>query len=227
MKIAVLACKTIEDEVMYAESIVKSGYDIYTIESQHNHPDKFRVAIQSELDKLNGYRRVLLAFGFCGNTVAGLKTHSFEMIIPRVDDCISLMLGSRKKREEVCKDHECIFLTKGWLDSEANIWSEYQHALKKYGPQRAKKVMKMLYSHTDMLSLIDTKAYNINEIMDKSQQIAATFELEFNIIPGTTVYIKNLLTRPWDEKKFVVIPPDSVVSIEQLTYYQQNDVKII
>ena len=214
MKTAVLACKTLEDEVYYAENIVKSGCDIYTVESEHNRPDKFRISIQKELDRLEDYNRILLVFGICGNATIGLKTSSYELIIPRVDDCISLMIGSVKKREEIIREHQTIFLTQGWLNGKENIEQEYNHALEKYGDGTAKEIMDMMYAHHEMLSIIDTNAYDLDMITARSKKLAQLFGLDFSIIKGTTSYIEQLLSGLWDNDMFVTVPAHSIVSVD-------------
>lgn len=45
------------------------------------------------------FDRILLATGFCGDSFCGLETRHTELIIPRTDDCISLLLGSAETGE--------------------------------------------------------------------------------------------------------------------------------
>ncbi len=188
--------------------------DIYIIESEHNRPDKFRISIQKELDKLEAYDRILLAFGICGNATIGLKTGSYEMVIPRVDDCISLMIGSVKKREDIIKEHQTIFLTQGWLNGKENVEVEYRHAVEKYGEDTAKEIMDMMYAHHEMLSVIDTNVYDIDKIIPRSKQLAEIFGLDFSVVKGTTSYIEQLLSGPRDKEMFVTVSKHSVVSID-------------
>jgi hypothetical protein len=220
MKTAIFACNTIRDELLLAEQKVQSGYEIFWLESNlHNFPDKLRTQMQVQLDSLEGYDRVLMAFGFCGNSVLGLRTHSFEMILPRVDDCITLMIGSIEKRAKLSFGHHSIYLTKGWLEHEANIWSEYEYTAKKYGEKTAQYVIDVMYGNYDTLSLVDTGAYSISSVLERARRISEKFGLGQNIIPGTTLLIEQLLAGPWDTKVFLVIPPYSSV--------EANDVLLI
>lgn len=217
MKTAILACNTIRDELLAAEHCVQSGYDIFWLESNlHNFPDKLHNEMQKELDKLADYDRVLMSFGFCGNAVLGLKARSFEMILPRIDDCISLMIGSIKKRAELSKGHNSIYLTNGWLKHEANIWSEYEYTLKKYGEENAKFVIKAMYGQYDTLSLVDTGAYNLDDITPQAKKISEKFGLNQTVIPGTTTLLELLLTGPWDSEKFIIIPPNGEIDTKDV-----------
>jgi len=208
MKTAIFACNTIRDEVLLAEQHVKSGHEIFWLESNlHNFPDKLRAGMQAQLDILDGYDRVLMAFGFCGNSVLGLKTRSFELVLPRVDDCITLMIGSLDKRAELANGLHSIYLTKGWLDHESNIWREYEYTVKKYGEEAAKYVIDVMYGNYDTLSIVDTGAYDIGTIFEQAKRIADKFVLQEKVIEGTTSFIEQLLTGPWDFPRFLIIPP--------------------
>ncbi|MDR0459416.1 MAG: DUF1638 domain-containing protein [Coriobacteriales bacterium] len=217
MKTAILACKTIREELLLAESRVNSGYEIHWVESNlHNVPEKLTEGIQVLLDQLDDYDRVLLAFGFCGGSVAGIRTHSFDLYVPRIDDCISLMIGSIKQRELLSEGHRSIYLTKGWLDHESNIWSEYQYSVDKFGEKTAQYVIESMFGNYDWLSLIDTGAYDITTIFEQADQIAERFGMERVVIPGTVAYFEQLLTGPYDEKLFLHVQPHSLLTADEL-----------
>ena len=217
MKTIVFACNTIRDELLLAESHVGSGFEIVWAESSlHNFPDKLRGEIQQFLDGLKGYDRVLLAFGFCGGTVAELRTHAFEMILPRIDDCISLMIGSVEERERLSEGHHCIYLTKGWIENESNIWSEYQYTLEKYGEKTAQFVIDEMFKHHDILAIIDNGAFAVESIIEKADMMAERFDMACTVIPGNVAYFERLLTGPYDEELFICVPHHSVLPAEDL-----------
>ena len=218
MKTAILACHTIKDELLLAMERANSDHDLYWVESNlHNFPEKLKVEIQRQLDLLDGYDRVLMAFAFCGNSVADLVTHSFELIVPRTDDCISLLLGSIEERNRLAAGRHSIYLTKGWLENEANVWQDYQYTLNKYGDERTQFVMEAMYGNHDLLSLVDTGAYDVESIMDVAKKVSEVLDMEYEVIPGTTSYLELLLTGPYDERMFVIAPPNSVMEASSLT----------
>ena len=222
MNTVVLACETIRDELEFAVKLTGSDYEIIWVESGlHNNPDKLRTYIQSRLDSISDRSRVLMAFGSCGNSVVGLKTGNFELIIPRVDDCISLLIGSVKTRMDIGNKGGTYFLTPGWLRGERNLWAEYCYAVEKYGERKADRIMKSMLEHYSYLGLLDTKCYNIAEIMPEIEKIAEKLKLTQVIIPASVDYLCDLLTacRPlgsWDEERFLVIPPNSTINDFQL-----------
>lgn len=206
----VFACKTMFDEVNLAMRKTGCTWPIYWLEDNlHNFPDKLRRGMQTGLDELDGYKRVLMAFGLCGNAVIGLKTHSFSLVLPRVDDCISLMLGGMDRRVKEEAQKKRIYLTEGWLRSDANIWSEYQYTIKKYGKKTAKYVMDAMYGKYDALTLLDTGAYDLSTLEKKAEKIADAFDLMQETISGTTSMLEGLLMGPWKEEEFIILPPYS------------------
>ena len=218
MRAVIIACKTIADELNLAIQHAGVDYPVIWVESGlHNYPKKLKDRLQDELDSLAGIDKVLLAFGFCGNAVLGLKTGNFTMVIPRVDDCISLLVGSEKRRREISSAAGTYFLTKGWVDNERNIWLEYKETVEKYGEDRANRLYKTILNHYRHLGIIVTGAYDLQKFLPISQGIAKDLNLEHVIIPGTTSYFQKLLTGPHDNE-FVIITPHSEVGFEDLFY---------
>jgi len=133
----VIACRTISAELELAMKETGHAYPVRWIDSGlHIDPADLRVRLQEELDETGRSAEtdtVLMAFGFCGNAIVGLRPPSFRMILAKADDCITILLGSRETRRDLPESARTYFLTKGWLDSERNIWTEYQEYAEKRG----------------------------------------------------------------------------------------------
>jgi hypothetical protein len=157
---------------------------------------------------------VLLAFGFCGNSVAGLKNGDFELIIPRVDDCITLLLGSYDRRVSAKNTY---FLTKGWLQGESNIWTDYKYSMKKYGPETGKMIMDMMLEHYTDLGILDTGAYPLDVFAEETRAIAQTLNLTHKVLPASFEYLSELLTGPWLAERFLHIAPGQEIVTGILT----------
>ena len=70
----------------------------FTRLQSHNEPDLLRNEIQGLIDKADAegvYEAVLLGYGLCGNSAAGLVARGRPLVIPRAHDCCTLFLGSR------------------------------------------------------------------------------------------------------------------------------------
>lgn len=162
----------------------------------------------------------MLAFGYCGNALIGITPSSFQLIFPKVDDCITLFLGSCEKRKKISSEMGTYFYTRGWMDYKYNIWNvyktEFPRLAARYGKERAERVFsKMLPKQYKRLGIIETGAYELSDVLSEAETMATDLNLVYQIIPGTTDYIKKLLTGPWDDD-FITIYPGETVTIEHI-----------
>lgn len=219
MKTAVIGCPTIRDEVEAAEKEVRSGYDFYWLgKNLHDFPQLLNKAIQEILDGLTGYDKVLLTFGICGNALLGLRTNSFSLIAPRIDDCISMMLGSFSRRKAIVEEHQCLFLTRGWLENERGMWDEYTHTIDKFGEEDAKGIFSMMYHDYKALHVLDTGAYDVERVLPKVKRLASCFEMTYDILPAGIERLTALLRGPWDEIHYIIVPPGSILEAKDLSF---------
>ena len=116
MKNIAIACEVMKDDFIKMSKIKKdNNLDYIFLEQQlHNTPDIMRKRLQEEIDKMDeSYQNIILGYGLCSNGVVGLISEKHKIIIPKVDDCISLFLGSKEKYlEEFKKDPATYYLLK-------------------------------------------------------------------------------------------------------------------
>ncbi len=207
----ILGCRTLEAELRLAMKITGCNEEIKWVQSGlHNSPQKLREALQGILDEHTGTGTVLLAMGFCGNSVEGLHTGDFTLVIPRVDDCITFLLGSQENRRK-SGGKGTYFLTDGWLKGERNIWQEYQYTLNKYGEEVGKQIFQMMLEHYQTLALLDTGSCPLEQTEQQCRKIAEALELKYKRIPASLNFLVRLLRGNWDSEHFLIIPPDTVV----------------
>ena len=208
---AVIVCETIRDEYLDASAKCGREYETRWIESGlHNYPEKLRAAIQKELDTIT-QDEVLLCFGTCGNSIIGLETRDFELVVPRVDDCISLLIGSAAERMKINSEHGAYFLTAGWLRGERNIYAEYEYTIERYGEDTGKKIMELMLANYKSLILLDTGSYDISPAKAESEMISEKLGLGLRMLPASVDYITQLLIGPHDPQRFVTFPPNTRV----------------
>jgi len=216
MKTLIIGCKTLENELSALLQEYKENYEIVWIEPRlHNSKPQLLSRLQQILDEASAdYDRVLMATGFCGNSILGLRTGLSPVIFPRVDDCTSLLFGSCRNKLSYLDSY---FLTEGWLKGDRNIWSEYTYAVEKYGENRAKQIFHTLFSHYRRVLLVDTGCYPLDPSLETARKIADAFSLDCQVAPGTLSYLKALLWGPWDSARFLTVPPDTVITALHLT----------
>ena len=215
MSTVIIACQTIEQELLAAMARTGVHHPIRWIESGlHDVPKLLHKRLQEELDSCGDYDTVLLAMAFCGNSVVGLQTHDFQLILPRCDDCITLLLGSAERRQ---KESYTFFLTGGWLKGQRNIWTEYKNCIERYGEKRGKRIFDSLFAHYKHVALVETGAFDTEKADTEARQIADRLELGYRRIPGSVDYLQDLLTGPWPVNRFVRILHNSSINASDCT----------
>ena len=220
MATAIIACETIRCELTRAMEDVGASHPVYWIESGlHNTPKTLRSRLSETIVQAEseGATRLLAAMGFCGNSFTEVETRNVELILPRVDDCISLLLGSTQRRREFSETEAAYFLTQGWMRGERNIWVEYQYSVEKYGEEMARDLAQMMYGHYRTLALLDSGSEPLGPLIEGTKIIAETLHLEQKVVPATRDYLEELLRGPWNDKRFVIVAPNSTISVKDLT----------
>lgn len=218
MNTVALACETIIDEIKRAAEEIDSQIPIRWIESGlHNSPEKLRSYLQDEIDSLESsdVDNILLLFGYCGNALLGLTSSRCRLIVPRVDDCISLLLGGNKVRNALSEKAMAYYLTKGWLRHNNNLWNEYHYCLRKYGPRRTEEIYRIMLGNYKNLNVIETGAYNLDDILPQTEELAGALGLEHEIVSGSLQIIHKALLGKWDDD-FAIIEAGDAVDLKAL-----------
>ena len=203
----IISCLTLENELKAAMKNTGTDCPVLWLESGlHNTPAKLNARLCEEIGKIKA-DRIILAMGFCGNSLPGIRSEMAEIIVPRVDDCISLLLGGMQARKKISSESPSYFLTEGWLKGERNLWVEYQYSVDKFGKEEADAIAQMMYGHYRTLALLDTGISPAEELWEKTEQIEKTLHLERKIVPGTLARLEELLTGPWDAERYLILPP--------------------
>lgn len=224
MKAIALACETITDEVKLAARETNSTIPICWIESGlHNYPINLKQSIQSEIDRIDNVDAILLLFGYCGNSLLGLVPQKCRLVIPRVDDCVSLLLGGNAQRNTLNEQAMSYFLTRGWLSHENNLWSEYNYCLQKYGPERTRRIYHVMLHNYKRLNVIKTGAYSLDELLPLTDRIARELGLDHAVVEGSLDLLCLALKGEWNNRHFVIIEPGQEVTLYNLGILEQTE----
>ncbi len=206
---AILCCNTLEDEARLILGEAAPALQIVWIEAGlHNRPDKLRAHLNQTLSEIKA-QRVLMALGHCGGACAGLKTFDFELVIPRVDDCISLLMGSMKKRRMAGTGAATFFLTAGWQRHSESLISNFARDSARFGPEKARRIYKMMLKHYDRFGFIETGAYDPGAEEEKIAPLAGDLDIALARLPGDLDWLERLLKGPWPASEFITVPPHS------------------
>ena len=162
MSAVVLCCNTLEDELRLALDDTGLDYPVIWFEGGlHNHPERLRDHINDTLAGLQGVGRVLMALGHCGGACAGLKNFDYELIIPKADDCLSLLMGSMDNRQRVSKLCPTYFLTAGWLRHTENPITSFRQDGGLFWRKRAERAFRIMLKSYQRIGSNDTRATDL------------------------------------------------------------------
>ncbi len=208
-----IACEVFKDEF---EAI--SPPDLgrtYLPQGLHRTPGKMPAAIQEVLDGIGpDVQSILLGYGLCSNGVVGVTSRTASLIMPRVHDCIALLLGSRERYEaEVAACPGTYYITPGWaLYGTTSLGSYKNEYLPKYGEEDARYIARELLKNYKRVALIDHGVGDMQAARAHAAEMAEVFGLSYAEIPGSLEYVRRLVTGPWDAEDFVIVPPGIALS---------------
>lgn len=186
----------------------------------HRAPRKMTWSLQAALDGLESPSLVVFGYGLCGNGLHGLQAGAHTLLIPRADDCIAILLGSRQRYlQEFGTQPGTYYLTKGWLESGSNPLQEYHEYREKYGEEKAAWLMDQQYRNYKRLAFV---AHNRDELQAYRPQALEVAEycrrwgMQYEEMLGSDGYVRRLIEaaaapeRAGDE--FVLVPPGGEVT---------------
>jgi hypothetical protein len=206
----VIACATVIEEM---QPVMPPGLKHEVLEfGLHVHPEKLKEALQKAIDSADtDVDTILLGYGLCSQAVTGLSSSQCTLVIPRVDDCIALFMGSISEYDQQHKNAPgTLYMTKGWIEAD-NPLDLQASMIERYGEAKARSLFKQLFRNYTRLVFINTGNYELELYRTKSKKMAEALKLQFEEIKGSNSIITRLLMGPWDSD-FIVIPPGGKIS---------------
>jgi hypothetical protein len=219
-RVSVIACATVIEE-MYP--LMSNGIDYRVLDfGLHTNPSALKEALQEAIDEVGKEAdTVLLGFGLCSQAIIGLRASGCRLVVPRVDDCISIFLGSREAYVEQSRGEPgTYYLTKGWLEVGDTPFGEYDRMLERWGRERADRMIHLLLHNYTRLAFIDTGLQGLAGYRRQAREIAERFDLRFEEIKGSNTLVKQLLEGPWDDT-FIVVEPGEELTHED--YFRTDE----
>ena len=207
----IIACATVAEEL---RRLGVAEDDLITLEfGLHADPDKLRERLQEQIAAIEGDADILLGYGLCSYAVVGLVSQSHRLVIPKVDDCIALFLGSKQEHlKRLLEEPGTYYLTKGWVEAAYTTYEEFLKLKERYGEKKAVLVAKRMLANYKRVALINTGNYLIEQYRDFALGMAEAFDLRFEEIPGSNRLLLKILQEEWDGE-FVVVDPGAEVAL--------------
>ncbi len=179
----------------------------------HTDPRSLKISLQNVINSSSpDIETILLGYGLCSQAVVGLRSGSRTLVIPRVDDCIAIFLGSAAEyQKQYCSVPGTYYLTKGWIEFGDTPFSEYDILVKRYGEQIAQRIINQILKNYTRLAFISTGNNELERYRERARSMAERFNLRYEEIQGSDLIIRKMLYGPWNDE-FIIIPPGRTIS---------------
>jgi hypothetical protein len=209
----VIACATVIEEML---PLMPPGMGYQVLDfGLHVTPNNLRETLQAAVEASSAqYSTILLGYGLCSRAVIGLRATNCTLVVPKVDDCIAIFLGSKAAYTQQSQaEPGTYYLTKGWIEVADTPFAEYDRVMERYGRERADRLIKVMLRSYTRLALINTGHYELERYRDYARGVAQRFGLRYEEVEGATTLVRKMLYGPWDDE-FVVMPPGGEITFE-------------
>ncbi|OGF44470.1 MAG: hypothetical protein A2231_10595 [Candidatus Firestonebacteria bacterium RIFOXYA2_FULL_40_8] len=229
MRLKLIACEVFHREILHFVSKSKNIVDVEFLEKGlHDKSEILRKKLQEKIDESSSvktkYEAILLAYGLCGNSSAGVKAGTVQVVIPRVHDCAGFLLGSNKRYMEYFKDNlSQPFTSAGYMERGDSMFREgesdmkvagtqgtYEDFVKMYGEENAKFIMDSLNpkTHNSSIVFIESEITKHLGYAGKTKDHAEKESLKYIEYQADLKLLEDLISGNWaDTARFLVVPP--------------------
>jgi len=216
MSSVVLCCSALEPFVQAAQARCGTNFPVVTVDRiYHFEPSDMKNRLVRAVDALPAeVDTVLVAMGFCGGAWDHV-TLSRRVVIPRTDDCVSLLLHTddeyRPNRKEpwhlyIYERDPADFSALGLLRSGKSALEADFGSL---DPDFVFHMMTDGYHNMDIIDTGLTDCYS-EEYVEAAQREADLIGAALDYVPGSLRLLEKLLTGRWDAQ-FLVAEPGRLI----------------
>jgi len=182
----------------------------------HVNPEALRSSLQEAIDvAAEAADTIILGYGLCSQAVVGLRANGCTLVVPKVDDCIAIFLGSAAAYQAQARSAPgTYYLTKGWIEAGDTPFGEYDSLVAQYGEERARRLMGRILKNYTRLALINTGQYELERYRDYSRRTAERFGLRYEEIPGSDALVRRMVHGPWDGDFVVARPGETICYLD-------------
>jgi len=223
--IAAVVCEVLEMEVRHFAPLAERLRHIEIMEyGLHNEPPRLRRELQRIIDRIeqrSDIGGIALVYGLCSRGTEGITSRRCALAMARAHDCITLLLGCRRRYAEyVAKYPGTYWYSPGWNSKHIPPGKEryekmYREYCEKYGREAAEYLMEeqqRWFRSYSRATYVDLGVGATPEDMAYTQQCARWLGWTYDYQRGDPKLLVDLLSGNWDDERFVIARPGQSLS---------------
>ncbi|MBN1626374.1 MAG: DUF1638 domain-containing protein [Deltaproteobacteria bacterium] len=174
----------------------------------HIDPAKLRGRISKEVaDMEDEDTDILLGYGLCGRAVEGVVSPRSTIVLPKVDDCVGALLGSRQRHRDLLnRNAGCYFLEQEWFETKLNIFAEITRGLERIPPEKRESIVGLMLKHYNTIVLLES-----DNLSPENESLSLTYSIKYDMqlirLKTDSGLLTRLINGPWSKEEFLVLPP--------------------
>jgi hypothetical protein len=197
LSVAVIACRVLQGLLEPLLPRDLRGEAVFLEYGYHRVPGKMTQMLQQVIDSIEEPSLVVLGYGLCGNGLDGIQARKHTLLVPRVNDCIALLLGSRQAYlRQFSAVPGTYYLSEGWLESGSHPLSEYEEYAERYGLEDALWILDQQYQNYARLALVAPSEAGLEKYRSAAQEVAGfceRWDMYYEEILGSDDYLRRLV----------------------------------
>ncbi len=214
----------------------------------HSRPHELRQRLQEAVDKASAARQpdaIAVGYGVCGLGTVGIHARNVPLILPKVNDCIALFLGSDEAyKAQFAAYPGTYYIAAGWVEEKSRPFSsgreggaevasgtadgprrdveaEYDRLVGKYGRENADAIRHFLTSwqrNYQRAAFIDTGVGpERKRYAEIARAMAEEFGWRYERLEGTDALLARLLTAQRTDGEVLLCPPHHVTAFDAVS----------
>ena len=233
-----IACGVLALDVEEAAS--RLGIEIstdYLPGGLHERPAELRRRLQESIDsacRRQKLDRIVVGYGLCGRGTVGIHARSVPLVLPRVQDCIGLFLGSDEEyRRQFQQYPGTYYISAGWYEEKVEPLRQEQtkgettgsadeervrHLTEKYGNEENARAIVEFYDswkrNYQRAAFIDTGAPKPKKYAEHARTMAEEFGWEYERLSGNLGLLERAISGETSTDELLVVPPEYVTAYD-------------
>jgi hypothetical protein len=194
---------------------------------------EMRPHLQERIDAADsdGFDAILLGYALCGRGTEGLRAGKTQLVLPRVHDCIGLLMGGHQAYMAYFENHPGVYYrSPGWIEyqtpgmqlepafaSQKSPLGErrtLEELVAQYGEENGKYLFEQFNAfrrNYSGLTYISTGVASDDASRGKACGEAEKEGWAFEEVKGTVALLEQLVSGEWDAASFLVVPPGATI----------------